>query len=221
MKPDFEKTISILAAKYPGIAASEKSSAWECLLFTALSARTRDKQTEIVFQKLMKKYPTINDLATAKTPDVERVLGTIGLFRAKARSAIGMAKKLRDEFHGQVPKTIDELITLPGVGRKTASCVLVYAYHQPAIPVDTHVHRIVNRLGWVNTKTAEQTELALRKVLPEKLWLTINRVMVFFGRDICVPTIPHCDTCPVFELCAYHKKYDICRTRSDHFSRNK
>ena len=108
---------------------------------------------------------------------------------------------MRDEFGGSVPQTIDELLALPGVGRKTANCVLVYAFGIAALCIDVHVHRITNRLGWYTTKTPEQTEKALEKILPNPYWFTINRLMVQHGRTICLPSVPRCPRCPVQEWC--------------------
>lgn len=203
---NFAEVMQTLVKAFPEPAASEKAAPWECLLFTALTARSRDDQVEPVFRQLMLAYPTIAALATANVLDVEKKINTIGLYRAKARAAIGMAKMLVEKFNSTVPRTLEELISLPGVGRKTASCVLVYSFGIPAIAVDTHVHRVVNRLGWVKTTTPESTEKALRAALPEKYWLDINRVMVSFGRAVCAPGTPRCGVCPVKEWCKYPKK---------------
>lgn len=202
----FAEIMRVLRRRYPGKAASAKGTPWESLLFTALSARTRDDQTEIAFRRLMAAYPSIKALAAAAPEDVEQHLRTIGLYRTKSRQAVAMAKAVVENFGGRVPKTIEELVTLPAVGRKTASCVLVYAYGMAAIPVDTHVHRIANRLGWVKTATPEKTESALRVVLPKAYWKDVNRLLVFFGRDECHPGVPRCWECPVAGWCGYKKK---------------
>lgn len=196
----------ILKRRYTDKAASDKATPWKSLVFTLLSARTRDDQTEIAFRRLLGRYPTVSALAGAKQADVERILRTIGMYRNKARFVVALAKRLQREFDGRVPKDIDTLATLPGVGRKTANCVSVYAFGVPAVCVDTHVFRIVNRLGWVRTKTPEKTERALRESLPERYWTDINRVMVLFGRDICTPLRPKCGSCPVRRYCAFPRK---------------
>lgn len=203
---NYAEVMQTLVKAFPEAAASEKATPWECVLFTALTARSRDDQVEPVFRQLMRTYPTIDTLAKAKVSDVENIIGSIGLYRSKARAAVGMAKILVEKFNSTVPHTIEELITLPGVGRKTASCVLVYSFGIPAIAVDTHVHRVVNRLGWAKTTNPESTEKALRAALPEKYWLDINRVMVSFGRAVCAPGTPHCPECPIKQWCKYPKK---------------
>lgn len=206
MKRDYANVMRVLMARYRGKAASEKGSAWECLLFTALSARSRDEQTETAFRAVMATYPDAKSLSRADEADVAALLRGIGLFRSKARQAIAMARGVTLRFGGVVPRTIAELTTLPGVGRKTASCVLVYAFGLPAIPVDTHVHRVANRLGWARTKSSTETEAALRASLPRRFWHDVNRVMVFFGREFCRPGVPHCWECPVAAWCAYPAK---------------
>jgi len=108
---------------------------------------------------------------------------------------------IHNEYQGNVPEDKENLISLPGVGGKTANCVLVYAFKKPAIPVDTHVHRISNRLGWVSTKTPEKTEKRLQDILPKNQWIRINRLFVRFGQEICIPTNPKCDICPLKEIC--------------------
>jgi endonuclease-3 len=117
-----------------------------------------------------------------------------------------MARMLVQDFGGAVPASVEKMALLPGVGRKTANCVMVYGFGKSAVCVDTHVHRIVNRLGWVRTLTPEKTETALRAVLPKRWWLIVNHTMIQFGRAICVPGRPKCSACPVRGLCAYKKK---------------
>jgi endonuclease III len=195
-----------LTRRYRSPAASERATPWECLLFTALTARSRDEQVEGPFRELMRRYPDPKSLAAASVAEVGRIIGGIGLHRSKARNAVAMAKVLMRDHGGRVPRELDALVALPGVGRKTASCVLVYSFGTLAIPVDTHVQRIVNRLGWVKAATPEATERALRATLPRAHWLALNRVMVQFGREICQPRVPRCKTCPVAALCAYPHK---------------
>lgn len=195
-----------LKRRYTQPAASSKASAWECLLFTLLSARTRDEQTEVVFQDLMRKWPTAQALGRAQVREVEQVLRKIGLYKGKARNVVSLAKMVQTKFGGKVPESLADLITLPGVGVKTARCVMVYAYGELVIPVDTHVQRIVNRLGWVKENTPEKTCFALEKTVPKKYWKDINRVMVQFGREVCVPGRPKCAICPVRQWCAYPRK---------------
>jgi len=202
----FDQVMAALERRYAEPAASSKETPWEVLLFTALTARSRDEQVEPVFRRLMAKYPGPKSLAKARVKDVESVLRTVGLYRSKARNAVALARTLMERHDGRVPADLDALVDLPAVGRKTASCTLVYAFGIPAIAVDTHVHRVTNRLGWVSGKTPEKTERLLRAVLPERHWLDVNRVMVQFGRDICVPGRPKCWTCPVAKWCGYPEK---------------
>lgn len=200
------EVISILKRAFPGKGAVELDRPEDVLLATVLSARTRDEQVLKVYPKLRAKFPKLRDLAEAKAYDIEKPLSEIGLFRAKARAMKGIAETLIKEHGGKVPSTREELVALPGVGRKTANCVLCYAFKVPAIAVDTHVQRIANRLGWVRTKRVEDTETALMRLIPKDLWLHVNRVFVQFGRNVCIPGRPRCWKCPVARWCAYPHK---------------
>lgn len=175
---------------------------WQTLIATILSARSRDETTEIVARELFRIYPDCGSLAAAPVRKVEKLVKRTGFFRTKARRIIQVSKLLMSNHGGQVPSDMDSLLALPGVGRKTASCVLVFAFARSAIPVDTHVHRISNRLGWVRTKTPEKTEIALRKLIQESDWLLINDLFVFHGKNICKPIRPLCTICAVEPLCA-------------------
>ena len=175
------------------------------LIGTILSARTRDENTSVVAKKLFSKYKTARSLARAKISDVEKIIKSTGFYHVKARRIIEVASIIDSQYHGKVPDNLDELLKLPGVGRKTANCVLVYAFEKPAIPVDTHVHRISNRLGLVETKTPEETEFALMKKIPKKYWLQINDTFVMYGQNICKPISPMCDVCQIKKECNYYK----------------
>ncbi|MEK7545573.1 MAG: endonuclease III [Patescibacteria group bacterium] len=200
------EVIATLKREFPGKGAVELGRAEDVLLATVLSARTRDEQVLKVYPKLRAKFPKLADLAAAKATDIEKPLSEIGLYRAKARAMKGIAEILIRRHDGKVPSTREELVALPGVGRKTANCVLCYAFGKSAIAVDTHVHRIANRLGWVRTNDVEKTETALMRLIPKDLWLRVNRVFVQFGRNICIPGRPRCYACPIARLCAYPKK---------------
>jgi len=200
------KVIETLKREFPGKGAVELDRPEDVLLATVLSARTRDEQVLKVYPKLRAKFPKLSDLAAAKASDIEKPLSEIGLFRAKARAMKGIAALLLSRHGGKVPRTREELTALPGVGRKTANCVLCYAFQVPAIAVDTHVHRIANRLGWVRTRTVEETETALVRLIPAELHLHVNRVFVQFGRKVCLPRRPRCWTCPVARACAFPDK---------------
>lgn len=175
---------------------------WQTLIATILSARSRDETTEIVARDLFEKYPDCHSLASAKIRSIEKLVKRTGFYKTKARRIIQVSQILMQKYGGEVPSDIDALVALPGVGRKTASCVLVYAFGKPAIPVDTHVHRISNRLGWVKTKTPEKTETALRKLIREEDWIAINDLLVFHGKNVCKPIRPLCSICRVEQYCA-------------------
>ena len=175
------------------------------LIGTILSARTRDENTSAVVKKLFSRYKTARSLARAKVSDVEKIIKSTGFYHVKARRIIEVASIIDSRYHGKVPDNLDELLKLPGVGRKTANCVLVYAFEKPAIPVDTHVHRISNRLGLVETKTPEETEFALMIKIPKKYWLRINDTFVMYGQNICKPISPMCNVCQIKKECNYYK----------------
>jgi len=175
------------------------------LIGTILSARTRDENTSAVVKKLFSRYKTARSLARAKVSDVEKIIKSTGFYHVKARRIIEVASIIDSRYHGKVPDNLDELLKLPGVGRKTANCVLVYAFEKPAIPVDTHVHRISNRLGLVETKTPEETEFALMIKIPKKYWLLINDTFVMYGQNICKPISPMCNVCQIKKECNYYR----------------
>jgi len=175
---------------------------WQTLIATILSARSRDETTEIVARELFRHYPDCASLAAAPVRRVEKLVKRTGFYKTKARRIIVVSRLLMERNNGVVPNTMEELLALPGVGRKTASCVLVFAFGKPAIPVDTHVHRISNRLGWVKTKNPEKTEEALRKLIAEEDWLPINDLLVFHGKNVCKPIRPLCDICLIEKHCA-------------------
>lgn len=184
---------------------AEEGNPFSILIGTILSARTKDENTAKVVKKLFAEYKTAKDLAGAKTRDVERIIRSIGFYHVKARRIIDVAKIIESQYKGVVPDNLDQLIMLPGVGRKTANCVLVYAFEKPAIPVDIHVHRISNRLGLVETKTPEETEFELMKKIPKKYWLRVNDTFVMYGQNICKPISPMCNVCKIRKLCKYYK----------------
>jgi len=175
------------------------------LIGTILSARTRDENTSVVVKKLFTKYKSASSLAQAKLSDVEKIIKSTGFYHVKAKRIIEVASLIDLKYFGKVPDSLDELLKLPGVGRKTANCVLVYAFDKPAIPVDTHVHRISNRLGLVHTKAPEETEIELMKKIPKKYWLKINDTFVMYGQNICKPISPMCDVCQIKKECNFYK----------------
>lgn len=179
----------------------EDKDPYRVLVRTILSQRTRDENTDQATNNLFSKYKDIYEVADAPTEDVEELIRCSGFYRVKAGRIKEVSRILIDQYGGEVPNNIKELLELPGVGRKTANCVLVYAFEEPAIPVDTHVHRISNRLGLVNTKDPEDTEKELDNFVPEDIKILLNDLMVQFGQNICKPISPQCEICPLDELC--------------------
>ena len=175
------------------------------LIGTILSARTKDETTAKAVKRLFSKYKTPKQLANAKVKDIEKIIKPVGFFHVKSKRIIEVAKIIDSQFKGMVPDDLETLVKLPGVGRKTANCVLVYAFEKPAIPVDIHVHRISNRLGLVETKTPEDTEQELMKKIPKKYWIDINDTFVMYGQNICKPISPMCNVCKIKRNCKYYK----------------
>lgn len=195
-----------LRARYPDPAMIDFGNAEDTLIATLLSARTTDIQVIKIYPALRKAFPTLKDFANASLSQIEKKLSTIGLYRQKAKAIKELSQIILTKHKGEVPRTMEELIELPGVGRKTASCVLAYAFNIPAIAVDTHVFRIAKRLGWAKGKDALAVEKELRHSVPEEFWIAINRAFVPFGREFCKPNKPACFDCPISEYCAYSKK---------------
>lgn len=184
---------------------AETGGPFSILIGTILSARTRDENTTKIVKKLFLRYKTAKALANAKVKDVEKIIKSIGFYHIKAKRIIEVASIIDSQYRGKVPDDFEKLVNLPGVGRKTANCVLVYAFDKPAIPVDVHVHRISNRLGLVKTKTPEETEMMLMKKIPKKYWLEINDTFVMYGQNICKPISPMCSVCKIKRKCSYYK----------------
>ncbi len=175
------------------------------LIGTILSARTKDEATTKAVKALFLKYKNPKELAKAKIKDVEKIIKSIGFYHVKSKRIIEVAKIIDKKYKGKVPDDLDTLVELPGVGRKTANCVLVYAFEKPAIPVDIHVHRISNRLGLVDTKNPEETEQELMKKIQKKYWIDINDTFVMYGQNICKPISPMCNVCKIKKSCQYYK----------------
>ena len=179
------------------------------LIGTILSARTKDETTTKAVKALFAKYKNPKDLANAKIKDVEKIIRSIGFFHVKSKRIIEVAKIIHTKYKDKVPEDLDTLVQLPGVGRKTANCVLVYAFEKPAIPVDIHVHRISNRLGLVDTKNPEETEQELMSKIDKKYWIDINDTFVMYGQNICKPISPMCDVCKIKKSCKYYKTKNV------------
>ncbi|MCB9480712.1 MAG: endonuclease III [Desulfobacteraceae bacterium] len=177
------------------------ASPYEILISTLLSLRTKDEVTIEATKKLFSKAKTPDEMLRLDKKEIEQLIYPVGFYPTKAGRIIEISKILIEKYSGKVPDSMDDLLELPGVGRKTANLVLAEGYKIPAICVDTHVHRISNRIGYVHTKNPEQTESELRKKLPEKYWIIYNEILVAFGQTICRPISPHCSKCPVTQYC--------------------
>jgi endonuclease-3 len=178
------------------------ATAFQTLISTMLSAQTRDAVTHDASLRLFARAPTPEALAALPERTIQKLIYPVSFYRNKAAHVKETARDLLERFGGRVPLTLDELLTLRGVGRKTATLVLIVAHESPEhICVDTHVHRISNRLGWVKTKTPEQTEHTLYEVAPKRLWRDINLYLVSWGQNVCRPVYPRCGACVVRQLC--------------------
>jgi endonuclease-3 len=171
------------------------------LVSTVLSARTKDVTTIPIVERLFKRYNKPEDLLRISTRRLEKMIYGIGFYKTKAKRLKAISRALLEKHGGRVPSSLEQLLELPGVGRKTANCVLVCAFRKPAIPVDTHVHRVSNRLGFVRTKTPEETEYALMKIFPKRNWTEVNELLVDHGQTICAPVSPFCSRCQIRKYC--------------------
>ena len=180
----FKKAEKKYGAVEKRLAAEEWAEGWQTLVATIMSAQSRDETTLPIAEKLFAKYKTLKELASANYKDVLEIFKSLNYNKTKARHAIAAAKYILENFRGVVPENIEDLVKIPGVGRKTGNIVRVEVHKQHAIPVDTHVHRISNVLGLVKTKTPEQTEQELMKIMPRKLWGKINRIFVLWGKSV-------------------------------------
>ncbi|WP_041077352.1 endonuclease III [Thermotoga caldifontis] len=196
-----EKIVKTIVNMFPREKFS--SDPFRILICTILSQRTRDENTEKACAKLFARYSNAYELAKAEPEDLYELIRESGMYKQKAERIVRVARTIVERFDGKVPDNLEELLQLPGVGRKTANIVLYHAFDQPAIAVDTHVHRISNRLGLVKSKKPEETEQQLMKIVPKDLWGPLNGSMVEFGRRICLPIKPKCEVCPVSGDCEY------------------
>ncbi len=171
------------------------------LISTILSARTKDTVTIEASRRLLRKANTPKALAALSVKEIETLIYPVGFYKTKAKNVRETARLLEEQYGGEVPRDLDELIKLPGVGRKTANLVVTIGFDTDGICVDTHVHRITNLFGYLKTKTPEETEFALREKLPRKEWKTYNDILVTFGQNLCVPISPWCSRCPVEKYC--------------------
>lgn len=181
------------------------------LISCLLSLRTKDKVTEQASRRLLTKYNTPKKIMRLTEKQIETMIYPVGFYKTKAKRIKEISQTLLEKYQGKVPDEFEELLTLKGVGRKTANIVMVYGHKKHGyLPIDTHCHRIPNRIGWIKTKSPEETEHALEKVLPSEHWDDFNDVFVTFGQTICVPISPFCSRCPIEQYC---KKVDVSTSR--------
>lgn len=186
--------------------AAQKKEPFKVLISCLLSLRTKDAVTWKASETLFRIAETPEKLSALSVDEIERAIYPVGFYKTKARRIKEISKILIEKYGSSVPDDIDELLKLKGVGRKTANIVMVYGFGKEGLPIDTHCHRIPNRLGWIKTKNPEETEKSLRNLIPKKHWFDFNDLFVQFGQNICKPVKPLCNICPIREYCKYYKK---------------
>jgi endonuclease-3 len=182
----------------------EDNDPFKILIGTILSARSRDENTSKIVRKLFQKYKNVLELANADLNDIKSIIYSIGFYNTKSERIKQVSQIIVEKFHGIVPTKIEDLLALPGVGRKTANCVLVYAFNKPAIPVDIHVHRISNRIGIVKTQNVKKTEEELIKIVDKEYWLILNYIFVTYGQNKCLPIRRICQICGLKGICNFY-----------------
>ena len=209
-KPDELKELTTLVyrklrKKYPDAkCALDFNNPLELLFATVLSAQCTDVRVNIVTKDLFSKYKKLDDYLKAKQKDLEAVIRSTGFFRNKAENILKAAHQIKERFNGKVPHTMEELVTLPGVGRKTANVVLGNGFDLPGLPVDTHVIRVSNRIGLTKQQDPVKIETELCNLIPPKEWANFSLTLIFHGRQICKARKPECDRCPVADNCDYY-----------------
>jgi endonuclease-3 len=189
---------------------SQRKDPYKVLVSCILSLRTKDKTTAEASKRLFKVVSTPKEMIKLSKRKIQKLIYPVGFYRNKAKAILEISKKIIRDFSGRVPSRLEDLLSLKGVGRKTANLVLGLGYNRPAICVDTHVHRISNRLGWVKTQNPQGTEEALEKIIPKNYWIRLNTILVAFGQNVCVPISPFCNRCYVNSYC---KKIGVNRHR--------
>ncbi len=206
MQNKIVKIISILEKEIEVDWFLVRGDPFKVLITTLLSQRTRDENTDKASRALFSRFRTPKQMAEADVREIERLIRPSGFYRVKARRVKEISSILIRKNNGKVPRTLEGMMELPGIGRKTACCVMVYAYGEHYIPTDTHVNRIPNRIGIVNTRTPKETEKELMRIVPRDKWIMFNELFVKFGQRICKPIGPRCYECPIEKLCGYQDK---------------
>ncbi|NNG66958.1 endonuclease III [Caldanaerobacter subterraneus] len=205
-KEEALKVIEILKKIYPNAKSGLKfNNPFELLIATILSAQCTDKRVNIITERLFKKYKTPEDFLKLTPEELQEEIRECGLYRNKSKSILETCRILKEKHNGKVPDTLEELMALPGVGRKTANVVLSNAFSKDAIAVDTHVFRVSNRIGLADGKDVLTTEKQLMEIIPKNLWSISHHLLIYHGRNLCTARKPKCDKCPVKEFCLYFK----------------
>jgi endonuclease-3 len=192
----------LLSKSYPNVRCElDYSNSFELLVATVLSAQCTDKRVNQTTPALFKKYKNVKKMASADRKDIERIIKSTGFFRAKAKNIKGLSEKILTEFNGKVPNNLEDLITLPGVGRKTANVVLGHAFNIPGITVDTHFGRLSRRFGWSKENNPVKVEFEVAGLIPEKEWTNLSQRMIWHGRRVCHSRKPACGACSLAKLC--------------------
>lgn len=207
MNPAITEILNVLEQVYGGSeTALVYSTPYQLLISTMLAAQSTDKRVNIVTQDLFRDYPTAQQISCLSISQLEKYIRTVGLYKSKAGNILKTSKILTEKYNGDIPSTREELMSLPGVGRKTANVVLSIAKNVPAIAVDTHVFRVSNRIGLADATNVEKTEEQLMQVIPQGKWSAAHHWLIWHGRKICKARKPACPECPLLNLCAFIKK---------------
>ena len=207
MSKEAKAIYRILTKEYPNVKCElDFKTPFQLLVATVLSAQCTDKRVNEVTPELFKKFGTPEKMSKAKQAEIEKLIKSAGFFRVKAKNIKGLSKKLVEDYQGRLPKKLDELIKLPGVGRKTANVVLGHAFGIPGITVDTHFGRLSRRFGWTKEKDPVKIEFAVQKLIPEREWTNLSQRLIWHGRRICTARKPKCSICPLAKLCPSYEK---------------
>lgn len=206
MKPKTKKVLELLKVQYPDAKCElNHETPFQLLVATILSAQTTDKKVNEVTESLFNDYPDLEAFGELTQEELEVRIKTIGLYRSKAKNLLMMCNQLKEKFNGEVPRTMEEITSLAGAGRKTANVVLSNAFGVPSIAVDTHVFRVSNRIGLANSDDVYEVEMQLQKELPKREWSLAHHLIIFHGRRCCIARNPRCTECVLSELCKYNK----------------